>query len=58
MNGARIKTWQGGKGYARTITFENIIINSSDNPIIIDQFYHAGDGHRGNKVRFLLIISY
>ncbi|XP_076895094.1 putative polygalacturonase At3g15720 [Bidens hawaiensis] len=38
-NGARIKTWQGGSGYARDITFENIILHNVENPIIIDQFY-------------------
>lgn len=38
-NGARIKTWQGGKGYARNIRFEHIVSQDSDNPIIIDQFY-------------------
>ncbi|WCJ19819.1 Pectin lyase-like superfamily protein [Euphorbia peplus] len=39
QNGVRIKTWQGGRGYARHITFENIIVKNSYNPIIIDQFY-------------------
>ncbi|KAL1804367.1 hypothetical protein ACET3Z_033014 [Daucus carota] len=38
-NGARIKTWQGGKGYARNIRFEHILCQNCDNPIIIDQFY-------------------
>ncbi|XP_038889205.1 probable polygalacturonase At1g80170 [Benincasa hispida] len=38
-NGARIKTWQGGSGYARNINFEGIISRGSSNPIIIDQFY-------------------
>nr|XP_017239809.1 PREDICTED: polygalacturonase-like [Daucus carota subsp. sativus] len=38
-NGARIKTWQGGKGYARNIRFEHILCQNRDNPIIIDQFY-------------------
>ncbi|XP_050387211.1 probable polygalacturonase At3g15720 [Argentina anserina] len=38
-NGARIKTWQGGSGYARHIIFENIIIQAAKNPIIIDQKY-------------------
>ncbi|KAK1271027.1 putative polygalacturonase [Acorus gramineus] len=38
-NGARIKTWQGGSGYARGITFNNITLTSTANPIIIDQFY-------------------
>ncbi|KAG9129526.1 hypothetical protein Leryth_013103 [Lithospermum erythrorhizon] len=38
-NGARIKTWQGGRGYAKHITFERISLIEADNPIIIDQFY-------------------
>ncbi|XP_051145098.1 probable polygalacturonase At1g80170 isoform X2 [Andrographis paniculata] len=39
QNGARIKTWQGGKGYARHIIFERILYHRTANPIIIDQFY-------------------
>ncbi|XWS72917.1 hypothetical protein CRYUN_Cryun02cG0080800 [Craigia yunnanensis] len=38
-NGARIKTWQVGKGYVRGVTFENLFFNSVKNPIIIDQNY-------------------
>ncbi|CAA6653638.1 unnamed protein product [Spirodela intermedia] len=38
-NGVRIKTWQGGKGYARNITFMNIVMDKVKNPIIIDQNY-------------------
>jgi galacturan 1,4-alpha-galacturonidase len=38
-NGARIKSWQGGKGYAKDITFEDIIMEKVKNPIIIDQNY-------------------
>ncbi|KAF6159937.1 hypothetical protein GIB67_033021 [Kingdonia uniflora] len=38
-NGVRIKTWQGGNGYARNITFEKINVHNARNPIIIDQFY-------------------
>ncbi|KAJ6410316.1 hypothetical protein OIU84_007130 [Salix udensis] len=38
-NGARIKTWQGGKGFARNIVFENIRSEGARNPIIIDQYY-------------------
>nr|XP_027122359.1 polygalacturonase-like [Coffea arabica] len=38
-NGARIKSWQGGKGYARNIIYERIMLQDADNPIIIDQFY-------------------
>ncbi|KAH6801351.1 Pectin lyase-like superfamily protein [Perilla frutescens var. hirtella] len=38
-NGVRIKTWQGGSGYARKIVFENIQMHNVSNPIIIDQYY-------------------
>nr|KYP33813.1 putative polygalacturonase At3g15720 family [Cajanus cajan] len=40
-NGARIKTVPGGSGYARKITFDQIILNNAQNPIIIDQNYNA-----------------
>ncbi|KAK2443213.1 putative polygalacturonase [Trifolium repens] len=40
-NGARIKTWQGGSGYARKITYENITLVGVKNPVIIDQNYDA-----------------
>ncbi|KAK1282211.1 hypothetical protein QJS10_CPB22g01344 [Acorus calamus] len=39
MNGIRIKTWQGGRGYAKNIAFQNILMRNSDHPIIIDQNY-------------------
>ncbi|CAN1233820.1 Probable polygalacturonase At3g15720, partial [Linum perenne] len=39
MNGARIKTWKGGRGYVRNISFERITLINSGNPIIIDQEY-------------------
>ncbi|KAF1002044.1 polygalacturonase-like [Apium graveolens] len=38
-NGVRIKTWQGGSGYAKNIRFQNIIMHNVSNPIIIDQNY-------------------
>ncbi|KMZ72912.1 Polygalacturonase, family GH28 [Zostera marina] len=38
-NGARIKTWQGGSGFARRIIFEHLNFDSVKNPIIIDQNY-------------------
>ncbi|KAI3463391.1 hypothetical protein Pfo_020054 [Paulownia fortunei] len=38
-NGVRIKTWQGGSGFARKITFQNIWMHNVSNPIIIDQYY-------------------
>ncbi|PON38062.1 Glycoside hydrolase [Parasponia andersonii] len=38
-NGARIKTFNGGIGYAKAISFEDITLVASKNPIIIDQQY-------------------
>ncbi|CAN1166327.1 Probable polygalacturonase At3g15720 [Linum perenne] len=38
-NGARIKTWKGGNGYVRRVTFERITLVEAQNPIIIDQNY-------------------
>ncbi|PRQ51604.1 putative polygalacturonase [Rosa chinensis] len=42
MYGARIKTYQGGSGYARKISYEQIALRTTRNPIIIDQFYCNG----------------
>ncbi|KAL2516584.1 putative polygalacturonase [Forsythia ovata] len=39
LTGVRLKTWQGGKGYARKISFEGIKFVDVDNPIQIDQYY-------------------
>ncbi|XP_026419501.1 probable polygalacturonase At1g80170 [Papaver somniferum] len=49
MNGARIKTWQGGSGYARDIKFEDIYFDSVDNPIVIDQYYCNGVHNCGTQ---------
>ncbi|RDY06239.1 putative polygalacturonase, partial [Mucuna pruriens] len=38
-NGMRIKTWPGGSGYARDISFEHIVLTNTKNPIIINQGY-------------------
>ncbi|CAI9753979.1 unnamed protein product [Fraxinus pennsylvanica] len=38
-NGARIKTWQGGSGFARNMIFEKILSHESSRIIDIDQFY-------------------
>ncbi|KAL5760456.1 hypothetical protein ACOSP7_018969 [Xanthoceras sorbifolium] len=38
-NGVRIKTWQGGSGYAKNIIFQNVAMYNVSNPIIIDQNY-------------------
>ncbi|KAJ4769609.1 Pectin lyase-like superfamily protein [Rhynchospora pubera] len=37
--GVRIKTWQGGNGYAKNIVFKNIVMHDVVNPVLIDQFY-------------------
>ncbi|XP_026382967.1 polygalacturonase-like [Papaver somniferum] len=39
MFGARIKTYQGGKGYCRKISYKNSNFTNVMNPIFIDQFY-------------------
>ncbi|KAL5575588.1 hypothetical protein UlMin_017287 [Ulmus minor] len=49
QNGARIKTWQGGKGYARKISYENITLMQAGNPIVIDQFYCPGQSCKNNN---------
>jgi galacturan 1,4-alpha-galacturonidase len=38
-NGVRIKSWQGGMGYAHNLRFEGIVMKNVSNPIIIDQYY-------------------
>ncbi|KAK4853376.1 hypothetical protein QYF36_008274 [Acer negundo] len=53
QNGARIKTSQGGLGYARSITFEEILLIESKNPIIIDQNFNSL--HRKIKVTILML---
>ncbi|KAF8100289.1 hypothetical protein N665_0227s0022 [Sinapis alba] len=45
-NGARIKTWPGGTGYARRITFNGITLDNVENPIIIDQHYNNGGSEK------------
>lgn len=49
-NGARIKTWIGGNGYARKVIFEDIILIEADNPVIIDQEYNPYDSMYAVKV--------
>ncbi|KOM58499.1 hypothetical protein LR48_Vigan11g153300 [Vigna angularis] len=50
QNGARIKTWKGGSGFARKITYEKITLRKAFNPIIIDQHYDY-DGLKGGAVK-------
>ncbi|XP_059595532.1 probable polygalacturonase At3g15720 [Vitis vinifera] len=59
-NGVRIKTWEGGSGYARKILFEGITLNAADNPIIIDQYYCPNNmcsKQHTRKMLFLHIVS-
>ncbi|CAA3025464.1 probable polygalacturonase At3g15720 [Olea europaea subsp. europaea] len=39
LTGVRLKTWQGGKGYARKISFEGIKFVDVHHPVQIDQYY-------------------
>ncbi|XP_074562036.1 polygalacturonase ADPG2-like [Curcuma longa] len=51
-NGVRIKTWQGGSGFARNISFVNITMDEVHYPIIIDQYYcpHSSCGSQATAV--------
>ncbi|TYH68253.1 hypothetical protein ES332_D06G245500v1 [Gossypium tomentosum] len=42
-NGVRIKTWQGGSGYASDMQFMNLLMENVAYPIIIDQYYCDSD---------------
>ncbi|KAI3949170.1 hypothetical protein MKW98_026550, partial [Papaver atlanticum] len=43
-NGIRIKTYQGGNGYAKDWYFRNLNVDTASNPIITDQYYYAVAG--------------
>ncbi|OVA13260.1 Glycoside hydrolase [Macleaya cordata] len=55
MNGARIKTWPGGSGYARKISFAQITLVEVKNPIIIDQYYCNGEHNCKNETSALKV---
>ncbi|CAJ1948708.1 unnamed protein product [Sphenostylis stenocarpa] len=57
-NGARIKTWPGGSGYARKITFEEIILQDVKNSIIIDQYYGNKNQSEGESAVKVSEVSY
>ncbi|TVU34112.1 hypothetical protein EJB05_15940, partial [Eragrostis curvula] len=46
LYGVRIKTWQGGVGSVRNITFSNVRVANVATPISIDQFYCDRGGAR------------
>ncbi|KAI4354102.1 hypothetical protein L6164_003001 [Bauhinia variegata] len=48
LNGVRIKTYEGGRGYVGKVTFEKITMVASHNPIIIDQYYFSGGKNNKN----------
>ncbi|EFH45536.1 predicted protein [Arabidopsis lyrata subsp. lyrata] len=50
QNGARIKTWPGGRGFVKNILYENITLINANFPIIIDQQYHQSAGATAVKV--------
>ncbi|CAN8266403.1 unnamed protein product [Cochlearia groenlandica] len=39
LSGVRIKTWQGGLGVVKNLTFSNIQVTDVKVPIVIDQYY-------------------
>ncbi|XP_073001551.1 polygalacturonase ADPG2-like [Typha latifolia] len=48
-NGVRIKTWQGGSGYAKDISFINIFFDFVEKPIVINQYYCDDNDNCSNK---------
>ncbi|XP_022154251.1 probable polygalacturonase At3g15720 [Momordica charantia] len=50
LYGMTIKTWQGGYGYVRDITFEQITLVGVNIPIIIDRYYTNLASMRKNKL--------
>ncbi|KAH1128769.1 hypothetical protein J1N35_000147 [Gossypium stocksii] len=48
LTGVRIKTWQGGSGSVKQVTFSDIQVSEVETPIMIDQFY-CDKGHCSNQ---------
>ncbi|KAH7657156.1 Polygalacturonase protein [Dioscorea alata] len=48
-NGVRIKTWQGGSGYAKGLSFINVNMTAVRAPIVIDQYYCPHETNCPNK---------
>ena len=46
-NAARVKTWQGGRGHVRNVTFSNLDVRAVGQPLVVDQFYCPASQHRG-----------
>ncbi|XP_059448828.1 polygalacturonase ADPG2 [Corylus avellana] len=50
LSGVRIKTWQGGMGSVKNVSFTNVQVSEVKVPIMIDQFY-CDKGLCQNKTR-------
>ena len=46
-NAARVKTWQGGRGHVRNVTFTNLDVRAVGQPLVVDQFYCPASQHPG-----------
>ena len=46
-NAARVKTWQGGRGRVRNVTFSNLDVRGVYHPLVLDQFYCPESQHPG-----------
>ncbi|XP_028780399.1 probable polygalacturonase At3g15720 [Neltuma alba] len=57
-NGARIKTWEGGFGYVRKVTFEDILLKDVQYPVLIDQHYTAYTAADNKKAIKISDITY
>ena len=42
-----VKTWQGGRGHVRNVTFSNLDVRAVGQPLVVDQFYCPASQHRG-----------
>ncbi|KAK4479723.1 hypothetical protein RD792_015255 [Penstemon davidsonii] len=58
-NGVRIKSWQGGSGFAKNITFSKITFIEADNPVIIDQYYcpHKKCANKVSKIHITFVFA-
>ena len=44
---SRVKTWQGGTGFVRNITYNKVLMQGVDVPLMIDQYYCPASQHPG-----------
>ncbi|KAL6520237.1 hypothetical protein OROMI_032417 [Orobanche minor] len=56
-NGVRIKTWQGGSGSVKGVTFSNIQVTDVKTPIVIDQYYSQSQKNEEDKTSSNVAIS-